>query len=64
MVACRLASANFPHALDIFDFDQRKLVQRFSVQQDPQCPAGTWVSNAYYLYGYRKGGGQLWRVKL
>ena len=54
--------SNFPHALDIFDFDQRKLVQRFTVPQDLSA-LGAWVSNAYYLYGYRKGGGQLWRVK-
>ena len=54
--------SNFPHALDIFDFDQRKLVQRFNVPQDLSA-LGAWVSNAYYLYGYRKGGGQLWRVK-
>jgi hypothetical protein len=54
--------SNFPHDLDIFDFDQRKLVQRFTVPQDLSA-LGAWVSNAYYLYGYRKGGGQLWRVK-
>jgi hypothetical protein len=54
--------SNFPHTLDIFDFDQRKLVQRFTVPQDLSA-LGAWVSNAYYLYGYRKGRGQLWRVK-
>ena len=46
--------SNFPHALDIFDFDQRKLVQRFTVPQDLSV-LGAWVNNAYYLYGYRKG---------
>jgi hypothetical protein len=54
--------SNFPHALDIFDFDRRILVQRFSVPQDLSA-VGAWVSNAYYLYGYRKGAGLLWRVK-
>lgn len=54
--------SNFPHSLDIFDFDQRKLVQRFAVSQDLSV-LGAWVGNVYYLYGYRKGGGQLWRVK-
>jgi len=49
-------------ALDIFDFDQRKLVQPFTVPQDLSA-LGASVSNAYYLHGYRKGGGQLWRVK-
>jgi hypothetical protein len=54
--------SNFPHALDIFDFDQRKLIQRFTVPQDLSA-LGAWVSNAYYLYGFRKGVGQLSRVK-
>jgi len=55
--------SNFPMpALDIFDFERRKPVQRFTVPQDLTV-LGAWVSNAYYLYGYRKGTGQLWRVK-
>jgi hypothetical protein len=55
--------SNFPMAaLDILDFDRRKLVQRFTVPQDLNA-LGARVSNAYYLYGYRKGTGQLWRVK-
>jgi hypothetical protein len=54
--------SNFTHALDIFDFDQRKLVQRFSVSQDLNV-LGTWLGDVYYLYGYRRGSGQLWRVK-
>jgi hypothetical protein len=54
---------NFPiPALDILDFDRRKLVQRFTFPHDFTV-VGAWVSNAYYLYGYRKGTGQLWRVK-
>jgi hypothetical protein len=54
---------NFPvPALDIIDFDRRKLVQRFTVPQDLTV-LGAWVSNAYYLYGYHKTTGQLWRVK-
>jgi hypothetical protein len=48
--------------LDILDFDLRKLVQRFTIPQDLSV-LGAWVSNTYYLYGYRKGAGQLWRVK-
>jgi WD40 repeat protein len=48
--------------LDILDFDRRKLVQRLTVPQDLTV-LGTWVSNGYYLYGYRKGTGQLWRLK-
>ncbi len=55
--------SNFPMpVLDIFDFDRRKLVQRFTVPQDLTV-LGAWVSNAHYLYGYRKGTGQLWQVK-
>jgi hypothetical protein len=38
------------------------LVQRFTIPQDLSV-LGAWVSNTYYLYGYRKGTGQLWRVK-
>lgn len=56
--------SNFPMpTLDILDFDRRKLVQRFTAPQDLTV-LGAWVSNAYYLYGYRKGIGQLWRVKV
>lgn len=54
--------SNFPRSLDIFDFDQRKLVQRFTVSQDLSV-LGAWIGNVYYLYEYRKGEGQLWRVK-
>jgi len=54
--------SNFPApTLDILDFGRRKLVQRFTVSQDLTV-LGAWVSNAYYLYGYGKGTGQLWRV--
>ena len=54
---------NFPMpALDILDFDRRKLVQRFTFPQDLTV-VGAWVNDAYYLYGYHKGTGQLWRVK-
>jgi hypothetical protein len=55
--------SNFPMpTLDILDFEQRKLVQRFTVSQGLTV-LGAWVSNTYYLYGYRQGTGQLWRVK-
>jgi hypothetical protein len=55
--------SNFPvPTLDILDFDRRKLLQRFTVPQDLRA-LGAWVINDYYLYGYRKGTGQLWRVK-
>jgi hypothetical protein len=55
--------SNFPMpTLDIFDFDRRELVQRFAVPQSLAL-LGAWVSNTYYLYGYRKGAGELWRVK-
>jgi len=57
-------ASNFPTpVLDILDFEQRKLVQRFAVTQDPFV-LGAWVGSAYYLYGYGKGAGQLWRVKV
>jgi hypothetical protein len=55
--------SNFPiPALDILDFDRRNLVKRFTVPPDLTL-LGAWVSNVYYLYGYRKGTAQLWRVK-
>jgi hypothetical protein len=54
--------SNFPHALDIFDLDQRKLLQRLAVPEDRNA-LGAWVANDYYLYGYRNRGGELWRVK-
>jgi len=54
--------SNFPMpTLDILDFDRRKLVQRFTVPEDLTL-LGAWISDVYYLYGYRKGTGQLWRV--
>jgi hypothetical protein len=49
--------------LDVLDFDLRKLVQRFTVPQDLTV-VGAWVSNAYYIYGYRQGTGQLWHVNV
>jgi WD40 repeat protein len=56
-------TSNFPvPALDVLDFDRRRLVRRFTVAQDLTV-LGAWFSNGYYLYGYRKGTGQLWRVK-
>lgn len=55
--------SNFPGpTLDILDFERRTLVRRFTVSQDFTV-LGAWVSDAYYLYGYRKGAGLLWRVK-
>lgn len=55
--------SNFPTpSLDIFDFDERKLVQRFTVSRN-LVVLGTWVNDTFYLYGYRKGTGQLWRVR-
>jgi hypothetical protein len=53
--------SNFPPVLDVFDFEPRKLMLRFAAPQDHTI-LGAWVGNAYYLYGYRKGTGQLWRV--
>jgi hypothetical protein len=55
--------SNFPTPrLDIFDFDRRELVQRFDFPQS-LAVLGAWVSNTYYLNGYRNGAGELWRVK-
>jgi hypothetical protein len=55
--------SNFPiPALDVLDFDRRKLVQRFTISQD-LIALGAWVSDDYYLYSYRQGSAQLWRVK-
>jgi WD40 repeat protein len=57
------AVSNFPTpTLEIFDFAQRKVVQRFSAPRDFTA-LGTSISDAYYLYGYRNGTGQLRRVK-
>lgn len=55
--------SNFPAAsLDIFDFEQRNLVQRFNISQK-LIVSGTWVGPSYYVYGHRHSVGQLWRVK-
>ena len=55
--------SNFPtSSLDILDFDGRNLVQRFTVPRY-LVVVGAWVSDIFYLYGYRKGTGQFWRVK-
>jgi len=55
--------SNFPTpTLEIFDFAQRKLVQRFSAPRDFTV-LGTSIGDAYYLYSYRNGTGQLRRVK-
>jgi hypothetical protein len=54
--------SNFPaSSLDIFDFYERNLVQRFTVPRD-LVVLGTWVGDKFYLYGYRKGTRRLWRV--
>src|SRR4030095_9859654 len=56
-------TSNFPTpSLDVFDFEQRKLVARLSVRQD-LIVRGEWVGDDYYLYGRSKDRGQLWRVK-
>ena len=55
--------SNFPTpTLDVVDFERRTLIHRFTVPKDLTV-LGSWVGNAYYLYGYRKGIGQLWRVR-
>ena len=55
--------SNFPTpTLDIFDFDRRNLVHRFTLPPDLRVVGG-WVRDDYYLYGYRKETGQLWRMK-
>jgi hypothetical protein len=55
--------SNFPApTLDVLDFSERKLVRRFSLPPGLST-LGAWAGNDYYLYGYRKASGQLWRVK-
>jgi hypothetical protein len=55
--------SNFPTpTLDIFDFAERKLVQRFSAPQGFTV-LGTWIGDEYYLYAHREGRGRLWRIK-
>jgi hypothetical protein len=55
--------SNFPTpTLDILDFDRRNLVHRFTAPPDLRVIGGL-VRDDYYLYGYRKETGQLWRVK-
>lgn len=56
-------ASNFPApTLDIFDFNERKLLRRFNLPQGTTI-VGTWIGNDFYLYGHRKASGQLWRVK-
>ena len=56
-------ASNFPApTLDMLDFSERKLLRRFTLPHGFTI-VGAWVGNDYYLYGYRKGSGQLWRVK-
>jgi hypothetical protein len=56
-------TSNFPApTLDMLDFSERKLLRRFTLPQGFTI-VGAWVGNDYYLYGYRKASGQLWRVK-
>jgi hypothetical protein len=55
--------SNYPiPSLDIFDFEQRKLLRRFTVPRNLTV-RGTWAGSHYYLYGYDKGVGQLWWVR-
>jgi len=56
-------TSNFPsRAVDIFSFKDRRLVGRFALPEGFTI-RGAWVGDAYYVYGYRKAGGELWRVK-
>jgi hypothetical protein len=56
-------ASNYPMpSLDIFDFEQRKLVLRFTVPRNLTV-RGAWAGGHYYLYGYGKGVGQLWWVR-
>jgi hypothetical protein len=55
--------SNYPiPSLDIFDFEQRKLLRRFTVPRNLTV-RGAWAGSHYYLYGYDKGVGQLWWVR-
>jgi len=49
-------------SLSIFDFGQRKLVKQFTFPEGFTLH-GAWVGDDYYVYGYRKAGSELWRVK-
>ena len=51
----------FP-SVDVLDFNERKLVRRFTLPEGFAIH-GTWVDDDYYVYGYRKATGELWRVK-
>jgi hypothetical protein len=56
-------ASNFPSpTVDILDFKERRLVKRFALP-DGYTIRGAWAGNDYYVYGYRKGSGELWRVK-
>ncbi|HEX8800207.1 MAG TPA: hypothetical protein VF772_16440 [Terriglobales bacterium] len=56
-------TSNFPSpAVDVLDFNERKLVRRLTLPEGFAIH-GTWVGDDYYVYGYRKATGELWRVK-
>ncbi len=56
-------TSNYPMpSLDIFDFEQRKLVRRFTIPQSLTV-RGAWAGARYYVYGHGKGVGQLWWVR-
>ena len=56
-------TSNFPSpAVDVLDFKERKLVRRLTLPEGFAIQ-GTWVGDDYYVYGYRKATGELWRVK-
>ncbi len=49
-------------AVDVLNFRERKLVRRLALPQGFTI-RGAWVDDNYYIYGYRKPTGELWRVK-
>ena len=56
-------TSNFPSpAVDILDFNERKLVRRLPLPEEFAI-RGAWVDGDYYVYGYRQATGELWRVK-
>jgi len=56
-------TSNFPSpAVDILDFNERKLLRRFPFPEGFAIRSA-WVGGNYYVYGYRKATGELWRVK-
>ena len=56
-------ASNFPSpTLDVLDLGQRKLVRQFTFPNE-LAVLGAWVGDDYYVYGFSKTAGQLWRVR-